>query len=120
MFDERIVNAICDYVDKKPVIPWQRLYEYRFLYKTRHYITYGGNPTGRYVYLYEEMRRGWYRWHMVFIYEEPIYLWLTESAMGFQRGDGEEYKVVMPDTFNDYELDELDMMFMDSGYMEQD
>ena len=35
LFGERIVNAICDDVDQKPVIPWQRLYGYRFIHNTK-------------------------------------------------------------------------------------
>ena len=62
VFDERIVYAICDYVDKRPDKPWERLYGFRFIYKTKHYITYGGNPTGGIVQVFNEMRRGWHRW----------------------------------------------------------
>ena len=32
---------------------------------------------------YMERRRGWYRWHMGFLDDEPAHVWITENDMGF-------------------------------------
>ena len=35
-FDPRILVAINEYVYKRPVIDWKRVWGYTFIYKTRH------------------------------------------------------------------------------------
>ena len=52
-FDPRILDAINEYVDKRPAIDWKRVWGYTIIYKTRHYVT-NGYPRGGYVYFHKE------------------------------------------------------------------
>ena len=79
-FDPRILGAINYYVYKRPVIDWKRVWGYTFIYKTRHFVTYG-HPRGGYVYFYRERKTGWYRWCKEYSDDGPQYTWLTLNDM---------------------------------------
>ena len=56
LLDQRVVELNDEYVDKRPVIHWETVYGFKYIYRTKHYLTHGGNPTGGYVYC--SIRRG--------------------------------------------------------------
>ena len=46
LLDQRVVELIGEYLDKRPLINWETVYGCKFIYRTKHYLTHGGNPTG--------------------------------------------------------------------------
>ena len=81
-FDPRILDVINEYVYKRPVIDWKRVWGYSFIYKTRHVAT-NGYPRGGYVYFHRERKTGWHRWYMYYSDDEPHYTWLTLNNMAY-------------------------------------
>ena len=59
MLDERILDTIDKYVDKRPTSDGKPAYGFKFIYTAAHYITQRGNPSGGYVYFFRERRLGW-------------------------------------------------------------
>ena len=62
LLDQRIVELIQEYVDKRLVIHWETVYGVKFIYRTKHYPTHGGNPTGGFVHVNQERKLSWYEW----------------------------------------------------------
>ena len=60
LLDQRVVELIGKYVDKRPVFNWATPYGFKFIYRTKRDLTHGGNPTGGHVYIYKERKRGWF------------------------------------------------------------
>ena len=119
-FDPRILDVINEYVYKRPVIDWKRVWGYTFIYKTRHFVT-NGYPRGGYVYFHRERKTGWYRWYMEYSDDEPQYTWLTLNDMAYKwEDDGRsEYMAILPDDFHDHDWSHIDeLLIMDSNYMQ--
>ena len=91
LWDQRVVELIDEYVDKRPVIHWETVYGFKFIYRTKHYLTHGGNPTGGYVYFFKEKNPGWHEWSISFSDDEPTYTWITENDTAWRWERGGEY-----------------------------
>ena len=119
-FDPRYLDLINEYVYKRPVIDWQRVWGYTFIYKIWNYVT-NGFPRGGYVYAHRERKAGWYRWYMQYLDDEPQYTWLTLNDMACKwEDDGRsEYMAILLDDFNDHDWSHIDeLLIMDSYYMQ--
>ena len=55
--DNRVLATINDNTDKRLAIYWAQVYGVRFIYRTKHYLTYGANLIGGLVFLQEEKAR---------------------------------------------------------------
>jgi len=71
------------------------------IWRTKHFITYGGGPEGGYVYFYRERERGWYKWERGW-FQEPTYT-KVDGQVAIWFDDGVERIAVVP---HDYEPDE--------------
>ena len=69
-------------MDKRPAIRRETAYGFKFIYRSKRYLIYGGDPTGGYVYFDWERRPGWCAWSMTLSDDEPTYTWITENGMG--------------------------------------
>ena len=49
VFDDRAIETINENADQRPTIDWESVYGFKFIYRTKRYITQGGKPTGGYV-----------------------------------------------------------------------
>ena len=119
-FDPRILDVINQYVYKRPVIDWKRVWGYTFIYQIRHFVT-DGHPRGGYVYVHRERKNGWYRWYMEYLDDEPRYTWLTLNDMAYKwEDDGRsEYMAILPDDFHDHDWSHIDeLLIMDISYLE--
>jgi len=47
------VDLINEYYDRRKPLEWQELLAYKFINNVKHWITYGGNPHGGFVYFYK-------------------------------------------------------------------
>jgi hypothetical protein len=109
-----LVDRIADLIPRAP--DWETVYGAIAIYKTKHYITYGGGPEGGLVYFFRERRAGWYRWERSWG-EEPVYTRIEEGQVAWKWSDDLEYITVVPD---DYEPEENeDIMIMGDDYMQE-
>ena len=109
-----LVDHITDLMPREP--EWETVYGTTTIYKTKHYITYGGAPEGGFVYFFKERRAGWYRWHRNWG-EEPAYARIETGQVVWKWTDDLERIAVVPD---DYEPNENeDVMIMDDSFMQE-
>ena len=109
-----LVDRIADLIPREP--EWETVYGATMIYKTKHYLTYGGAPEGGLVYFFRERRAGWYRWHRSWG-EEPTYTRIETGQVVWKWSGDLEYIAVVPD---DYQPDESeDVMIMDDGFMQE-
>ena len=54
---DNVVNLINEYYDKRKPLEWQELFAYRMINNIKHWITYGGNPHGGFVYFYKAQKK---------------------------------------------------------------
>ena len=54
VFDSRVVSNILSYYSSRPDVEWEEVYGSCVVWRTKHFITYGGGPEGGYVYLFRE------------------------------------------------------------------
>jgi hypothetical protein len=48
---EGVVEQIAELIPEDPEIEWETTYGSTVIWRTKHFITYGGGPEGGYVYL---------------------------------------------------------------------
>lgn len=82
-------------------LEWHHIYGTTTIYRTKHFITYGGGPEGGYVFFFRERSPGWYRWHRGWG-GEPTYEKVDGFLLQKFDEDGCEYVAEVPD---DYEYD---------------
>ena len=95
VFPEGIVDLIAELVPQDPEVEWESLYGSTTIYRTKHFITYGGGPEGGYVYFYREREAGWYSWERNWG-TPPVYT-KVEGQIAFCFGDSELIAVVPHD-----------------------
>ena len=47
------LDLVNDYYDKRQPLEWQEILAYKFINNVKHWITYGGNPHGGFVYFHK-------------------------------------------------------------------
>ena len=62
VFEDAILDNARAFLGNLPDVDWEELYGRALIFKTYHYISYGGTTCGGYVYLYREHTAGWYEW----------------------------------------------------------
>ena len=115
-----LIDRIYDFLPTEPEIVWETLYGTDRIYETEHWCTYGGGPSGGYVYFYKERPRGWYRWSWSGL-REPVYEPITSGIMVWKHAYDEDEKcAIIPDNYEELgiELDE-DTMIMDDDRMKE-
>ena len=98
---EGVVDQIAELIPEDPEIEWDTTYGSTVIWRTKHFITYGGGPEGGYVYFYRERERGWYKWERGW-FQEPTYT-KVDGQVAIWFDDGVERIAVVP---HDYEPDE--------------
>ena len=104
VFDDSILQNIQDFIPQE-TIEWDNLYGKCRIYRTDHYITYGGGPEGGYVYFYREREPGWYSWNRGWL-EKPTYTKIEGVVVFRIDEDGSEFIAVVPNGRWEYEADE--------------
>ena len=104
VFDDSILQNIQDFIPQE-TIEWDNLYGKCHIYRTDHYITYGGGPEGGYVYFYREREPGWYSWNRGWL-GKPTYAKIEGVVVFRIDEDGSECIAVVPNGRWEYEADE--------------
>jgi hypothetical protein len=79
-------------------LEWHQIYGTITIFRTKHYLTYGGGPEGGYVYFFRERQPGWYRWHRNWG-TEPIYERCQGHLLQRFDEDGMEYVAEVPEDY---------------------
>ena len=109
---EGVVVQIADYA--APYVEWETMYGSIVIYKTKHFLTYGGGPEGGYVYFHREREPGWYRWERAW-FQPPVYAKL-DGQIAIWWDENVERIGVVP---HDYEPPEgEDITILDEDLME--
>ena len=112
---EGVVEQIAELIPEDPEIEWDTVYGSTVIWRTKHFITYGGGPEGGYVYFYREREAGWYKWERGW-FQEPTYT-QVDGQVAIWWDDGVERIGVVP---HDYEPDDdEDITIMDDDIMQQ-
>jgi len=114
VFPEGVAEHIQDYA--RTYVEWETVYGSVMVYKTKHFLTYGGGPEGGYVYFHRERDPGWYSWSRDW-FQPPVYTKL-DGQIAIWWDDNVERIGVVP---HDYEPPEgEDITIMDAELMEED
>ena len=99
---------------------WETVFGNVEIYQTKHIVTYGGGPEGGYVYFYKERDPGWYTWHRDW-FKPPTYTKiLTGQVATLFTEDGVEKIGVLPDNWEELELEEgADVVVLSDEVMQE-
>ena len=115
IFPEGVAENIVEFIPEQEDVAWETVYGTTTIYRTKHFITYGGGPEGGYVYFFRERAPGWYSWHRDW-FKEAEYTKLDGRVLAIWWDDGVERIGVVP---LDYEPDEdEDITILDNEHME--
>ena len=115
IFPEGVAENIVEFIPEQEDVAWETVYGSTTIYRTKHFITYGGGPEGGYVYFFRERAPGWYSWHRDW-FKEAEYTKLEGQVLAIWWDDGVERIGVVP---LDYEPDEdEDITILDNEHME--
>ncbi len=107
IFDSNVVENIVSFYQTRPEIDWETVYGSCTIYRTKHYITYGGGPEGGFVYLFREHEAGWYRWHRDWG-TVVSHTRVEDGVVAFNHADGGEQIGVLPHDWEDYDWDDYE------------
>jgi hypothetical protein len=113
-----LVEHIANLIPQDQEVEWEMVYGATTIYRTKHYITYGGGPEGGLVYFFRERRAGWYRWRRNWG-EEPVYTMIEEGKVVWKWSGDVEYIAVVPEDYEPDENENEDIMIMDDGFMQE-
>ena len=121
VFDSCVVFNILSLVP--PDVPEvSSLYGTTEIYKTKHYVTYGGGPEGGFVYFASPRKSGWYKWHRDWS-KKPAYTKVDKGQVAFLvNADGSEQIAVLPGNWErTVDLDELaeTVIIADDAFMQE-
>ena len=103
LFNDYIIDNIVSFYPRRPSVEWLEIYGTTMIYKTKHYITYGGGPEGGFCYLYREHQAGWYQWERNWG-TKPVYT-MVEGQIAMRWFEDVDYIGVMPPDWEDWEGD---------------
>ena len=118
VFPEELIDHIAALMPEDHRIEWETVYGATLIYRTKHFVTYGGGPEGGYVYFYREREPGWYSWHRD---------WGTEAK--YTKLDGKliqtfedyvEKVAVVPNDWEPEENEAEDITVLDEWVMERE
>ena len=113
LFPDDIAVNIAEYIP--PPIDWTTVYGSTVIYKTIHFITFGGGPEGGFVYFYREREAGWYSWERDW-FRPPVYTKINGQIVIYWDDDGVDNIGIVP---HDYEPGE-DETIMDETIMQNE
>ena len=105
VFDLSVVSNILSYYSSRPDVEWEEVYGSCVIWRTKHFITYGGGPEGGYVYLFMEHAPGWYRWRRTWA-SRPSYEMVLDGQVAMRWHDHVEWLGVLPEDWEDHEWDD--------------
>ena len=120
LFDANVVQNIMAYVPLN--LDFYPLYGTTTIYRTKHYVTYGGGPEGGFVYFASSRKPGWYKWHRDW-FQKPTYERVEKGQVAFLiNADGSEEIGVLPEGWEEtVDTDDLAEMVIiaDDAYMQE-
>ena len=118
LLPDELLNRIESFMSDPERFQWGTVYGSTEIYKTKHFLTYGGGPEGGYVYFYKEREPGWYAWTRDWG-TPPTYTKL-DGVLVQKFEDYVEYVSVAPYDFEPTDEENDEITILDKFMMEED
>ena len=107
LFETHLIDLIYEFIPEEPDI-WETCYGVEWICGVKHYVLYGGGPSGGLVFFNKKRRKGWYRWHQnwgQYVRYEKI----TEGQVASKHLDDEDEKLaILPPNWENLKLKDED------------